>query len=781
MKRRIISIFLVFAMIISGISTAFAGQEGAGDIAYVQTEAEDDTGLVSDETGVAAATSEEAPEGDDASHDDMETEYVCELSETDDSKGEATEEAAEILPEEEIGLFEPMGGLYTVTIETEYGTLDRIEVSDIPVNTGIEFSGNTLCIGSTIVTATPDQGYHFSRWMGIPQSRKVTADITVTAVMEQDSVVTDNAYLTFSSSSSFTLNTYSNEKNWNGTLYYATKEPEKETSWQEWAGTDTLTAGTDAEGYKLYLRGTGNTRINYYADSSGSWQIAGEGITCSGNIETLLNYQTVKQGNHPEMESGCFLFLFCNCTGLVEAPQLPATELASVCYAGMFYGCTGLVDAPQLPATELTVCCYEGMFMHCTSLTEAPELPATELAANCYRSMFSDCTGLTEAPQLPATELPGWCYNYMFYGCTGLTEAPQLPATKMANGCYFGMFNGCTGLTTLPELPATILAEFCYEDMFKNCSSVALYDTWQEGATEWKLPSEGVIARTKEDWNKEMFSGTGGAVTEPEANKKYYFKPVGQETLYKITINAGAGGSVDKTEVRAAAGTSISSYGNKLTIGSEVITATPASGYSFNKWTGIPADGKVTGDTTITAVMDYSGGGGGGSTGSGGGGGGGSTGSSATGGPSSQASASGGTFSRFWFCDTKDIWRIKNKGTIVTGVWLCDDAVAANGKNVWYLLNADGTMCTAGLVQDNTGSFYSIETNHNGYFGMLRYKNGTYNCNGQQVYLEFSQKHDGTFGAVTNAEGLAALKAIYGVTKFPIGNDRCMYTSTFSE
>lgn len=116
---------------------------------------------------------------------------------------------------------------------------------------------------------------------------------------------------------------------------------------------------------------------------------------------------------------------------------------------------------------------------------------------------------------------------------------------------------------------------------------------------------------------------------------------------------------------------------------------------------------------------------------------------------------------------------------MITSAWLCDDAIEANGQNVWYLMNTDGTMLAAGLVQDNTGNFYSLETTHNGYFGMLRYKNGVYDCNGQQVYLEFSNRHDGTFGAVTNAEGLAALKAIYGVTKFGIGNDRCMYTKTF--
>ena len=119
---------------------------------------------------------------------------------------------------------------------------------------------------------------------------------------------------------------------------------------------------------------------------------------------------------------------------------------------------------------------------------------------------------------------------------------------------------------------------------------------------------------------------------------------------------------------------------------------------------------------------------------------------------------------------------IKDKaGNPVTAAWLCDDAVAANGQHVWYLLNRDGIMVAAGLVQDKTGNYYSLEMSHNGYYGMLRHVNGTYDG----IYMEFSQKHDGTFGAITNPSAIEALKAKYGVTGFDIGNDRCVYTKSF--
>ena len=138
------------------------------------------------------------------------------------------------------------------------------------------------------------------------------------------------------------------------------------------------------------------------------------------------------------------------------------------------------------------------------------------------------------------------------------------------------------------------------------------------------------------------------------------------------------------------------------------------------------------------------------------------------------------TYSRYWQTDTQGTWRVKDsKGETVVSAWLCDDAVKANGQNVWYLLGADGQMISNGLVQDRTGNFYSMETSHNGFFGSIRYKDGVYDCNGQSVYLEFNRQHNGSFGAIINPEGIETLKAIYGIKQYDIGNDNAAYTSQF--
>ena len=60
--------------------------------------------------------------------------------------------------------------------------------------------------------------------------------------------------------------------------------------------------------------------------------------------------------------------MFYGCSGLTEAPNLPAITLADGCYAFMFAGCSGLTEAPNLPATTLADCCYYSMFCDCSSI-----------------------------------------------------------------------------------------------------------------------------------------------------------------------------------------------------------------------------------------------------------------------------------------------------------------------------------------------------------------------------------------------------------------------------
>jgi hypothetical protein len=113
----------------------------------------------------------------------------------------------------------------------------------------------------------------------------------------------------------------------------------------------------------------------------------------------------------------------------------------------MFYDCIALINAPILPATDLADYCYSHMFNGCTSLTKAPELLAIKLAESCHAGMFKECTRLTEGPELPATKLAPQCYEGMFMN-SGIKEMPVIKAkVKISNHSLYtvNMFKG-TGL-----------------------------------------------------------------------------------------------------------------------------------------------------------------------------------------------------------------------------------------------------------------------------------------------------------------------------------------------
>ena len=194
-------------------------------------------------------------------------------------------------------------------------------------------------------------------------------------------------YLSFLGNEEFKLATYNNTKNWNGTLEYSTDA----ITWSTWDGVTEISSS----GKKLYLRGTGNTVITgNSADYSFLFVSINQTytlrISCQGNIENLLDYETVAAGNHPSMGSYCFAYLF-DYSVVVNSPELPATTLAESCYACMFRDCYHLTTAPELPATTLAKSCYASMFHSCSNLTIVPELPATALAEGCYSSMFHSC------------------------------------------------------------------------------------------------------------------------------------------------------------------------------------------------------------------------------------------------------------------------------------------------------------------------------------------------------------------------------------------------------
>ena len=208
-------------------------------------------------------------------------------------------------------------------------------------------------------------------------------------------------YLSFIGNEDFTLKTNNTTKNWDGTLEYSTDK----STWNTWNGTEISSAGS-----KLYLRGTGNTRITGNSNNN-RFVFTGTDalkIACEGNIENLLDYETVIAGGHPTMADSCYMNMFDGCTSLTAAPELPATTLADYCYYCMFYGCTSLTTAPSvLPANTLAVECYRGMFEF-TAINAIPRIMATTYTTDSCKGMFDDIKTLNVYSTSGTGHTYGW-------------------------------------------------------------------------------------------------------------------------------------------------------------------------------------------------------------------------------------------------------------------------------------------------------------------------------------------------------------------------------------
>lgn len=105
--------------------------------------------------------------------------------------------------------------------------------------------------------------------------------------------------------------------------WYGTMEYNNGNGWVTWDGSEISSGGTDSR-QCIYIRGTGNTIVGGSTNTY-KWVLTGTNIECSGNIENLLDYATVKAVAHPDMASQyCYAYMFEGCTSLTTAPSLPA-------------------------------------------------------------------------------------------------------------------------------------------------------------------------------------------------------------------------------------------------------------------------------------------------------------------------------------------------------------------------------------------------------------------------------------------------------------------------
>ena len=349
---------------------------------------------------------------------------------------------------------------------------------------------------------------------GIGSAGKMTSAKTVHVKSMPADI--DARSVAFTSDSDFKLSTI--EKTWNGKIYYKIMTySEGTTDWIEWHGEEL--AGTNTT--IIYLRGVSNNIIT----GGKPWTFTGK--YCSGNVENLLDQETVTNGGHPAMAANCFFRMFSGCSSLKSAPLLSADTLSNNCYMNMFSGCTSLREAPLLPATTLAIGCYRGMFEGCTALTSAPQLPALTLAEGCYLRMFRGCSSL----KFSTTNTNLYKYSY---------RIPVSGTGVAADNALTGMFAGTEGYfadkTGTPDINTTYYTD---HEPVSELSTSAL-----------KFSSDGAFTLSAiKGWNYMEYSTDNGntwnewsgSQLSGNATKPIYLRGTGNNKV--VSLPSGTGGS----------------------------------------------------------------------------------------------------------------------------------------------------------------------------------------------------------------------------------------------
>ena len=238
-----------------------------------------------------------------------------------------------------------------------------------------------------------------------------------------------------------------------------------EEPWTTWESGDVVTLRN--VGDKVYVKGDNPYSFSMSENNYAGFRMTGR-IAASGSVMSLID----GVGTSRTIPNAfCFERLFYGCVALVQAPELPATELTAYCYDNMFDNC-GITEMPELHASNLSEGCYAGMFRNCEKLTETTSLAALVMQPECYMQMFKGCSSLAYAPSLISKEMAESCYERMFEGCTSLISPPVLPAIKLAKSCYSHMFSGCTSLTNPTSMPGVPMADFCCSFMYSGCTNL---------------------------------------------------------------------------------------------------------------------------------------------------------------------------------------------------------------------------------------------------------------------------------------------------------------------
>lgn len=147
-------------------------------------------------------------------------------------------------------------------------------------------------------------------------------------------------YIAFHSPVAFQMRTYpgmTTKAPWDGNLEYSI---DGGIVWRDFPHETYVDSGINNI---ILMRGSGNTKLTGQVKL---FDFDGTNIRCLGNIENLLDYQTVAAGKHPVPADYAFRSMFDGCTNLIAGPDVSSVILTNGCLAEFYSGCTALAELP---------------------------------------------------------------------------------------------------------------------------------------------------------------------------------------------------------------------------------------------------------------------------------------------------------------------------------------------------------------------------------------------------------------------------------------------------
>lgn len=492
------------------------------------------------------------------------------------------------------------------TVYITAGNGGSVDIGSVTVDYGTTYSvyENTLTIGSTTVTATPDTAtvqywYDFNRWSS--ESGTVTGSLNIQAIFSTHVqlytvtiVPNDSSYGSVSSNSisvgyNSLITTSSNQLDISSNLITATPSAptsEYQYAFDSWSPSSGRVTG-DMTITANFTRDTRTYTVSFVPNDSsyGSVDVPTVNVLygttyTSSNNELTIDGQTI------------------TATNAVPTAQYTYTFGSWTPSSGTITGNTTITAnfTPVLNRYTVTIAINESGWGTVDTNSVTVDYGSSISVNNDVLTIGSDT--VTATPTTATAQ-----YTYTFGSWTPSTGTVEGTMTVTANF-----------VRTVNQYTVTIqVNESGWGTVNRNSVTVDYGTSIQPIGNRMYLSTYTITATpslpdSEFEYEFTSWSPTSGTITGPTVITANFSQST-RTYIVTISSNEAEWGNVDVPSVRVLYGTTYSSSGNTLTIGTETITATPSTAtnqyqYAFDSWS--PSSGTITGDDTITAVFTRS-------------------------------------------------------------------------------------------------------------------------------------------------------------------------------